>query len=67
MASPIRICLEHFIGSFFVFSIMGWLNFKYNLTTFGINAFIFSVSGLMIFTLIKLAFTDDVFKVRQLQ
>ncbi|KAF7269411.1 isoprenylcysteine carboxylmethyltransferase ste14 [Rhynchophorus ferrugineus] len=63
MASPIRICFEHFMGSFLVFSIMGLLNFKQNLTTFGMNAFIFSVSAIMIITLIKIAFTDEVFKI----
>lgn len=63
MASPTRVCIEHFGGSFLVFSIMGWLNYQYNLSTFGVNAFIFFISGLMIYTLIRIAFTDQVYEI----
>ncbi|CAG9768465.1 unnamed protein product [Ceutorhynchus assimilis] len=63
MPSPTRVCIEHFLGSFLVISVMGALNYYYNLSSFGINAFIFSVSGLMIFTLIWISFTDQVFEI----
>ncbi|XP_050307596.1 protein-S-isoprenylcysteine O-methyltransferase [Anthonomus grandis grandis] len=63
MASPIRICIEHFIGPFIVFSVMGFLNYTYNLRTFGINALIFAISACMILTLLFLAFTDEVYEI----
>ncbi|XP_030761452.1 protein-S-isoprenylcysteine O-methyltransferase [Sitophilus oryzae] len=62
MAAPTRICIEHFGGSFFVFTLMGYLNYSYNLTTLGFNIFIFFISGLMIFSFMKIIFTGDVYK-----
>ncbi|KAL1496963.1 hypothetical protein ABEB36_008006 [Hypothenemus hampei] len=58
-----RVSIEHFLGSFLLFTVMGTLNYQYNLKTFEVNAFIFAVSALIVFLCLRTFFTGDVFEI----
>ncbi|XP_060518216.1 protein-S-isoprenylcysteine O-methyltransferase [Cylas formicarius] len=63
VSTQARVSLEHFVGSFMVFTIMGQLNIYYKLTTIDLNIFIFFTTGLMIWVLIRLAFDGEVYEI----